>query len=208
MYYYLYQITNLINGRYYCGVHKSDSLTDNYLGSGIAIDAAKKKYGIENFSKVILEQFSSEKEMYAREKEVVNLAFITDPQTYNIALGGHGGDRWTNHPDQDRYRAKLSNTNLTRMAEMSVEERSSKFGNHGEKNPFYGKQHPSELLAEMQAKKSATWAKNKSIWMHTPTGENVRVHSVDIDSSYAAGYKKGYAPGTHPNNFRKPKPLA
>jgi len=97
---------------------------------------------------------------------------------------------------------KISETNLTNMANMTADERSAKFGSCGEKNPFFGKHHSPELLAEMQIKKSAAWAKNKSCWMHTPTGENIRVHSIDVETAIASGCKKGYAPGTHPNNTR------
>jgi group I intron endonuclease len=49
---YVYLWTNLINGKQYIGKHQG---TDpNYIGSGILFKAAVKKYGIENFVRVIL----------------------------------------------------------------------------------------------------------------------------------------------------------
>lgn len=52
--YLIYQITNNINGKIYIGKHETFKIDDNYFGSGIKIQAAIKKYGLENFTKTIL----------------------------------------------------------------------------------------------------------------------------------------------------------
>lgn len=49
----IYKVTNLINGKIYIGRDLRNN--PKYLGGGIAIKSAHKKYGRENFVKEILE---------------------------------------------------------------------------------------------------------------------------------------------------------
>lgn len=42
MFYIIYETTNIINGKKYIGKHVSNTLEDNYLGSGIAVKNAIK----------------------------------------------------------------------------------------------------------------------------------------------------------------------
>lgn len=62
---YVYCITNIINNKKYIGSH-SGELNDSYLGSGIYITKAVKKYGKSNFVKDILWEGPKE---YMREME-------------------------------------------------------------------------------------------------------------------------------------------
>lgn len=91
MFYYVYQITNLVNAKIYVGVHKSKSLNDGYMGSGKIIKNAIEKYGISNFKKDILEFFETSEAMYAKEKEIVTDEFLLREDTYNLRRGGTGG---------------------------------------------------------------------------------------------------------------------
>lgn len=88
-YYTIYLTTNNINNNYYVGKHKTNNLNDGYMGSGTLLRHAIKKHGRENFTTEILMLCSSNKEMNAIEKLVVDSYMLMDSQCYNIALGGN-----------------------------------------------------------------------------------------------------------------------
>jgi hypothetical protein len=87
MFFLVYKIINLVNGRYYIGCHKTENKDDGYIGSGKLIKAAIKKYGIEKFQRDILFEADSADAMFAKERELVEIG----PQSYNLKEGGHGG---------------------------------------------------------------------------------------------------------------------
>lgn len=107
VYYTVYQITNLINGKIYVGAHKSDDPYDNYMGSGKLLNQSIEKYGIENFQKDILFFCESDSAMFLKEAEIVNEEFIARNDTYNIKLGGYGGFDHIDFSDPE-YLNKLS----------------------------------------------------------------------------------------------------
>ena len=124
--YYIYRITNKINGKTYIGQHKYNKLNDKYMGSGKLIIKAKQKYGVENFEKEILyssiqyKETADDIERFAIAKERA-----LGKAEYNIADGGQGGNLG------EEINKKL----------------------RGENNPFYGKKHSEKtrrMLSEMR----------------------------------------------------------
>lgn len=91
MMYFLYKTTNLVNGKYYIGVHKGDVVDESYLGSGRLITLAIKKYGKNNFKREILKTFNTVEEMFAEECKTVNQDVVDDENSYNLCIGGRGG---------------------------------------------------------------------------------------------------------------------
>lgn len=86
----VYKTTNLINGNYYIGVHKSFIQEfDGYLGSGIGLKRAIKKYGTENFIRETLFSYDNVEDAYEKEIELV-LPVYKNKDCYNMRPGGRG----------------------------------------------------------------------------------------------------------------------
>jgi len=103
MKYYVYKTTNNINGNYYIGVHQSNNIErDKYLGSGYVLQIAINKYGKDNFSRELLFEFDTPEEAFKKEREIVNEEFLRLKETYNLVLGGHGGNIVGNHSEETK----------------------------------------------------------------------------------------------------------
>lgn len=87
-YHYFYKIVNLLNGRYYYGIHSTKNLDDGYKGSGIHIKKAIQKYKTNNFEKHILKFFQTRLQLLQYESEIVTEQIIYDRKSYNATLGG------------------------------------------------------------------------------------------------------------------------
>jgi len=145
----IYKITNLINGKIYIG--KENTYDSDYLGSGLIINRAIKKYGRENFKKDVIDTADTledlnEKEIYwIKEYDSIN-----NKIGYNIMIGGDGGDNFTNHPNKEEIRKKFS------------------LRSTGSKNPMFGKKHSKKSIEQIsknrkgKGKGISTWNKNKS----------------------------------------------
>ena len=94
--YTVYKTVNLVNKKFYIGVHKTENPMDNYLGSGKLLKAAIKKHGVENFKKEILFVFQEASDAFAKEAELVTKELIESGVSYNLKLGGEGGFDWIN----------------------------------------------------------------------------------------------------------------
>ena len=91
--YYIYRITNKVNGKTYIGQHKYKDLNDNYMGSGKLVVRAQKKYGMENFEKEILySRIQYKKTSDDMEKFAIAKERALGKAEYNIADGGNGGN--------------------------------------------------------------------------------------------------------------------
>ena len=99
-YHFIYKTTNLLSGRYYIGMHSSDSLTDGYLGSGTYLRRAINKHGKENFEREILEFCKTREELKSRESEIVNLNEVANIECMNLRVGGCGVD-YTTIPSEE-----------------------------------------------------------------------------------------------------------
>jgi len=148
MYYYLYEIKNNINNKIYVGVHETNKLDDGYMGSGKLIRSAIKKYGLNNFTKTILQFFDTSEIMYLKEAEIVNESFVSREDTYNIANGGSGGSikqnrKPFNKKHTEETKLKISKSNFNRIVSEETRKKLSQ-NNWAKTNPEEQKQHAIE----------------------------------------------------------------
>lgn len=146
--YIVYKTINTVNNKFYIGVHKRNGR--NYLGSGVALRHAIKKYGKENFKRVIIEEFDTKQEAFDYESIVVNKVLVDSKMCYNLCDGGYGSDP-PSHKGKKRSeetKKKMSNNHADfsgsnnpmfgkQLSESHREKISS--GKKGSKNPMYGK---------------------------------------------------------------------
>ena len=102
----IYKTTCLVTGRYYVGMHSTDDLNDDYLGSGVRLIRSVKKHGRENHVREILEEATTREAASNREKELITAEMRADPLCLNCGAGGLGAvDRPTT---KEETRKKLS----------------------------------------------------------------------------------------------------
>jgi 3'-phosphoadenosine 5'-phosphosulfate sulfotransferase len=85
---FTYKWINLVNGKWYIGSHKG-SIDDGYTASGVRIQAAFLKYGIDKFVREILYEGTA----FREEEERLLVAYDAEnnPQSYNLKNSAVGG---------------------------------------------------------------------------------------------------------------------
>ena len=132
---FVYQWTNLCNGKKYIGSHKGPE-TDGYIGSGLVFKSAVKKYGIQNFKRDILEYAFSVADITILEQKYLDLyQCAISKEFYNISLTATGGNmgqdykmigkrnalinRQNGHFDRTAIRMKANNPNAGGVARLA-----------------------------------------------------------------------------------------
>lgn len=167
MYYYMYKLIDTANGKYYIGVHKTSNLNDGYMGSGVRLNATIRS----RCTKQILEFFETEEQMFEREKQVVNEEVVRDPQSYNMCIGGYGGDTISLHPNIKEIiektritRSNWSNETRSRINQTKSlkGEKNGMYGTSrtGKSNPMYNKKHSERTKKLISEKAKERFASN------------------------------------------------
>jgi len=125
---YIYQITNLVNGKTYFGqrtrsLKYTSSLADMYWGSGVLLKKAKEKYGLENFEKkIIIEGHFSKEQINRFERCIIRIQRFIGKAEYNLADGGDGGDtsKFINYSDEwrDKTRRRVFESRIERFGSL------------------------------------------------------------------------------------------
>lgn len=153
--YYIYRITNKVNGKTYIGQHKYKDLNDGYMGSGILLAKAKKKYGIENFTKEILEFDISTKEL-ANDFEQMYILFerAKGKAEYNIANGGQGA--FGVKPSEETRR-RISEANKGKKLSEETKRKMSEAKKGMEMQPLT-EEHKRKISEAMKGKKKSLFS--------------------------------------------------
>jgi len=104
---FIYETTNKVNGMRYIGkcIYNRKNNWESYLGSGIYLKRAIKKYGKSNFTRKILDEASSNKELNELEEFYIKkFNAVESPNYYNIKHTSIGGDVFTCHPRKEEIR--------------------------------------------------------------------------------------------------------
>lgn len=149
MLYIIYKTVNLVNNKFYIGKHQCSVLEDGYLGSGVALKEAITKYGKENFKREILFIFDNEVDMNSKEKELVTIDLVNDPNCYNLTVGGEGGPVFLGKHHSEQTKQLL-------------------------REKFLGKKGGSKSQEQLLREREARYAKNNGRWFSEETIEKLR----------------------------------
>lgn len=211
MFYLIYKITNLINGKIYVGSHKTSVIDDDYMGSGKYLLHAQKKYGIENFKKEILFVFDNADQMYQKEAEIVTEEFLSEENTYNLKRGGFGGFDYINSTEKNLYgnngkigfggenlRKSLTKNRMIQQGRYDEWRENISNGTKqsyasGRQNGFKNKRHSEETLNLLRGHTRQCGEKNSQFgtrWIHNPiTKENKKTKGA-LESGWVYGKYK------------------
>lgn len=199
-YHYLYKTTNLINGKYYIGIHSTYKIKDGYLGSGTRLWNSIYKYGKENFVKEELEFFENREELLQREKEIVNEQCLQDPLCMNLMIGGKGGfseemrkkalakRRWLKENDIiwfKNFKEKISkgNKKVYDNGRISVSQTWWIGKKHGEETKKKISDKAKSLVVEKNSQFGTCWINNKI--------KNKKIKSSELNFWLNLKWKKG-----------------
>ena len=202
-YHFIYKTTNLLSGRYYIGMHSTDNLEDQYLGSGTYLKRSINKHGKENHSIEILEFVNSREELVAREIEIVSLQEIAKKECMNLKVGGEGGfsrevqrlgnvaakerKDWLRENDEE-WRAKVK----LNMSKGMVRYYANSPKREG---PFAGKSHSSATIQKMKEVKKGYGKGEENSQYGTcwimKDGVNIRIKKDELNSFLSQGWSKG-----------------
>ena len=167
-YHYIYKTTNLVNNKFYIGMHSTSNLEDGYIGSGKKLWYSIRKYGRENFKMEILEFLPDRSSLKEREKELVNESLLQDPLCMNLAQGGQGGfinqdsqrkrsiagniGLLKKYNEDDDFRNKMIDTRNTNLhSRESINKAcNTKLAKTGSKNGWEGKKHSIETIEKFR----------------------------------------------------------
>ena len=148
MEYLIYITTNLVNGKKYIGSHLTSNINDTYLGSGVLLKKAIKKYGKSNFQREIIAQLDNIENMKELEEYYINyynaytsnLFYNTTKYAAGItkctwgdkiskSMIGHNFNLGKNHSQETKNKISKANKGKIRSKEYKLSRSNKMLGN-------------------------------------------------------------------------------
>lgn len=118
MFHIIYKTTNKVNKKIYIGYHFQTSNPfsfDGYLGSGMSLIRAIKKYGVDCFIRETIFVYEDASSALAKEKDIVNESFINRPDVYNLTVGGGLPPSHKGIPKSEDHKKKIGNSQIGKI---------------------------------------------------------------------------------------------
>ena len=144
----IYITTNLINGKKYIGSHLISGINDTYLGSGVLLKKAIKKYGKSNFQREIIAQLDNIEDMKKLEEYYIkyynaytsNLFYNTTKYAAGItkctwgdkiskSMIGHKFNLGKNHSQETKNKISKANKGKIRSEGYKLDKSNKMLGN-------------------------------------------------------------------------------
>lgn len=203
-YNFLYRTTNLINNKFYIGMHSTNNLKDGYLGSGKYLRNSIRKYGKENFKCDIIEYYDSVTELIIAEKRIVDKNLLSDINCMNLMEGGKGGFI---SKEQQKHRSECGGKALSNKLKTDSEfaKNFSKLQSQKMKkrhiegkikyNTFKGKNHTEETKRKIGESNKINHLGSKNsrfgtCWI-TKDGINKSIKLPELDTYITKGWIRG-----------------
>lgn len=182
MYHIVYLTTNIVNHKYYIGIHSTYDLNDGYLGSGLLLLRGIKKYGKDKFERKILHFCLTKEDAAELEKSIVDDNFVNNSKTYNLQNGGSGKTPVNKkYAWSDERKAKHSKLMAERYA--NGKQPHLKRGGDGAKNNAGKKQSEEHIKKRAEARRGSKHSKEtKQLLSQKMSATSTCIH-CDVVSS-------------------------
>lgn len=200
---YIYITTNKVNGKKYIGQRRWSKIEtiegDVYLGSGLVLKQAIKKYGTDSFEKIIICLCDTTDDLNTKEKDIISLYnAVESDEFYNIHVGGSGGNTRAGYSEEQMEEfktkmktarvgythsketiAKIRDLALSRDSHMKQEKYRKMFSEMfmGENNPMYGKRLSDEQIDKLRRSHNGKFDYNKGKKMSEEQKQKISVAS-------------------------------
>ena len=181
----VYKIVNTLNGMIYVGQTKrnlDERMREHYRKNITPIDKAIHEIGRENFKAYVIEECTSQNELYEREEYWINKLNTIFPNGYNRCNGGKTSKGYK-HTSESKEKMRKAREGMYL----------------GIDNPFYGKHHSEEQKAKWKKDRQGRKPSEKALEESLKARQRkvVNLETGEIFNSIKEASEKYSIPSTH-----------